>query len=301
MATSSVSRLPVKSASWLLGNRSLAPIGYDRPAARRQQAESGSPPGTPPNIQGSPAFHLARSLSRMSNRLAIPILTSLSVPSRQTRPDGSLVLARTNRAIVPPVSVGLKYRLQKAVPAGLSTGSRVQGTAEQPNFETRRGASTDALPTVPPYTVYPTLRLTVPPIADNRFTPRVGQAVANAAKADMRDRRNPGAQGRAAAFDAVARRAAPAWAPLPANPVRSPPGASALPTTQWEASPSDPASTESDAGLPELDQNEIHIDGQVLGQWVLSHLEQVLTRPPTTANFVTSHGIPTWPGQSPFV
>jgi hypothetical protein len=34
---------------------------------------------------------------------------------------------------------------------------------------------------------------------------------------------------------------------------------------------------------------------------MLSHLEQVLTRPPTTANFVTSHGIPTWPSQSPFV
>ncbi len=46
---------------------------------------------------------------------------------------------------------------------------------------------------------------------------------------------------------------------------------------------------------------EIHIDGQLLGQWVVNHLEQTLTQPSTSANFVTNHGLPTWPGQSPFL
>lgn len=46
---------------------------------------------------------------------------------------------------------------------------------------------------------------------------------------------------------------------------------------------------------------EVYIDGHALGDWMLHHLEQALTRPPTSANFVMSHGIPTWPGQSPFV
>ena len=53
--------------------------------------------------------------------------------------------------------------------------------------------------------------------------------------------------------------------------------------------------------VSEADRTEIHIDSQALGEWVLAHIEQALTRPPTTANFVMSHGLPTWPGQSPFV
>ena len=45
---------------------------------------------------------------------------------------------------------------------------------------------------------------------------------------------------------------------------------------------------------------ELYLDGHVLGQWVLDHLERTLSRPPTTANFVTGHGRPIWPGQSLF-
>lgn len=52
---------------------------------------------------------------------------------------------------------------------------------------------------------------------------------------------------------------------------------------------------------PDADQAEIHVDGHALGEWMAGHLAQALTRPPTTANFVTSQGLPTWPGQSPFI
>ena len=45
---------------------------------------------------------------------------------------------------------------------------------------------------------------------------------------------------------------------------------------------------------------EIHLDGQVLGQWILNHLEHSLTRPQTTANFITNRGASAWSGQVPF-
>ena len=47
------------------------------------------------------------------------------------------------------------------------------------------------------------------------------------------------------------------------------------------------------------DTTVVHLDGQVLGQWVLEHIERALTRAPTTANFATNHGIPAWSGQPP--
>ena len=50
-----------------------------------------------------------------------------------------------------------------------------------------------------------------------------------------------------------------------------------------------------------IDRTEIHVDSHVLGQWVVNHLEQLLTQPPTTANFVMTRSQPTWPGQSPFI
>ncbi len=49
----------------------------------------------------------------------------------------------------------------------------------------------------------------------------------------------------------------------------------------------------------QLETAEVHLDGQVLGQWMLDHIEHALTQAPTTANFVTNHGIPAWPGQPP--
>ena len=89
----------------------------------------------------------------------------------------------------------------------------------------------------------------------------------------------------------------------PASPIRSD-------LSQDAASPEQPA-TAGAGPTPEAENDtanasgehatEIHIDGHALGQWMLHHLEQTLTRPPTTANFVMSHGMPTWPGQSPFV
>ena len=70
----------------------------------------------------------------------------------------------------------------------------------------------------------------------------------------------------------------------------------------------DPTSANSTSGIENntsaesnAQATEVYIDGHALGDWMLHHLEQALTRPPTSANFVMSHGIPTWPGQSPFV
>ena len=51
--------------------------------------------------------------------------------------------------------------------------------------------------------------------------------------------------------------------------------------------------------LEDNDATEVYLDGHALGQWILEHLERTLTRAPTTANFVTNHGIPAWPGQPP--
>jgi hypothetical protein len=46
-----------------------------------------------------------------------------------------------------------------------------------------------------------------------------------------------------------------------------------------------------------LDQAEIHLDGQILGHWVLSHLEEVLTQPQTGASFTNRRSATVWSGQ----
>ena len=46
-----------------------------------------------------------------------------------------------------------------------------------------------------------------------------------------------------------------------------------------------------------LDQAEIHLDGQILGHWVLSHLEEVLTQPQTGASFTNRRNATVWSGQ----
>ena len=105
---------------------------------------------------------------------------------------------------------------------------------------------------------------------------------------------------------------------------RSPPGATA-PTVDRRSVPGavtehlwilprrqqSPAATSASAGGQSGDtkatsqfeaaHTEIHLDGELLGQWVVNHLEQTLMQPSTSANFVTSHGLPVWPGQSPFI
>lgn len=76
-------------------------------------------------------------------------------------------------------------------------------------------------------------------------------------------------------------------------------GHPSLPPGTTNSAPAANVSTTSD-DAPGVNQTEIHVDGRALGQWVLSHIEHALTRPPTTANFVMSHGMPTWPGQPIF-
>lgn len=96
-------------------------------------------------------------------------------------------------------------------------------------------------------------------------------------------------------------RSSRAWAPSAADPIRPLTDLNVPPDRQAARSqPTDPP-YESDASQAGSEATEIHLDGQVLGQWMLDHVEHVLSRPPTTANFVTSHGMPIWPGQSPLV
>ena len=47
-----------------------------------------------------------------------------------------------------------------------------------------------------------------------------------------------------------------------------------------------------------IEQTEIHLDGQVLGQWVVNHLQRALTRPQTSANTVNPRVTPPWLGQA---
>lgn len=63
---------------------------------------------------------------------------------------------------------------------------------------------------------------------------------------------------------------------------------------------SPPPLNENDAPSGNSDATELHLDGHVLGQWMLDHLEGALSRPPATPNFITGHGLPGWPGESPF-
>lgn len=42
---------------------------------------------------------------------------------------------------------------------------------------------------------------------------------------------------------------------------------------------------------------ELHIDGTLLGQWVVRHLEEVLTKPPTGPSFVDQRLMPVYPGR----
>jgi hypothetical protein len=51
------------------------------------------------------------------------------------------------------------------------------------------------------------------------------------------------------------------------------------------------------SGTSTPNASEVHLDGQVLGEWMLNHLELALRRPPTTANFVSRHRTSIWPGQ----
>ncbi len=53
----------------------------------------------------------------------------------------------------------------------------------------------------------------------------------------------------------------------------------------------------SGSGSDTLDQAEIHLDGQILGHWVLSHLEEVLTQPQTGASFTNRRNATVWSGQ----
>jgi hypothetical protein len=46
---------------------------------------------------------------------------------------------------------------------------------------------------------------------------------------------------------------------------------------------------------------EIHLDGQILGQWVIDYLQWSLTRPQIGINSVNSRANPTWPGQTNFM
>ncbi len=92
-----------------------------------------------------------------------------------------------------------------------------------------------------------------------------------------------------------------AWAPTAANRNQPPTGGDRSGDQQMAKPWFDPHSNEDTASSDCSDVTEIHLDGQILGHWVLDHLERALSRPPTTANFVTNHGTPTWPGQTPFV
>ncbi len=46
---------------------------------------------------------------------------------------------------------------------------------------------------------------------------------------------------------------------------------------------------------------EIHLDGQILGQWVIDQLQWSLTRPQIGINSVNSRANPIWPGQTNFM
>lgn len=56
-----------------------------------------------------------------------------------------------------------------------------------------------------------------------------------------------------------------------------------------------------DSSQVDAPMSEIHLDGQVLGQWIQSYLGRALTRPQTGANFIDGRGILTWPGQALFI
>jgi hypothetical protein len=90
-----------------------------------------------------------------------------------------------------------------------------------------------------------------------------------------------------------------AWAPVASDTPRTVASTGRSAALHSPDQPADPF-REGTIGLPEgADTTEVHLDGQVLGQWMLDHIERALTRAPTKANFVTNHGIPAWPGQSP--
>jgi|GEM_PF-2717435 len=90
------------------------------------------------------------------------------------------------------------------------------------------------------------------------------------------------------------------WAPLPPSRATFQDAAGtavmALPTAAKQTASSVPDV----AGLDTMDQAEIHLDGQILGQWVLSHIEDALTQPQTGPSFISRRNATAWSGRSIF-
>ena len=281
--------------------RSLSPTGLAVPIANRpryQPISMSALPGAAQRLPSTFAYDLGR--QRVNSALGAVISPNLVSPRRTDSVGDSLRLSPNPRSLLPAqTSFGPNHGSRSTAAPSAALGVRVAANAGilAKMSGISKAAASMALPTSRSATTMPTAP----------FVPRA--AVASMIRpvsvlpdyAAVRNNVAARADGPSQPWRTSDQRTNAPPAMQFSGPETETPENGSVRSNEFSQSIPESRADNDSYTVSETDRTEIHIDSHALGEWVLAHIEQALTRPPTTANFVMSHGLPTWPGQSPFV